>query len=97
MKTRGSGKENVIMSEKKRYRYLVTLRWYVETDEELVEGSEQADEQILDVLRHRVNGTRSCRTCPTRNPQGYAILRHHEFMGDKPVYMSPERYAEDDS
>ena len=82
------------MSEKKMYRYLVTLRWYVETDEKLVAGSEEADEKILDVLRHRVDNTRSCSTCPTRNPQGYAILEHHDFMGEKSVYMSTERIKE---
>ncbi|MFQ6674877.1 MAG: hypothetical protein ACE5LH_00885 [Fidelibacterota bacterium] len=85
------------MSEKNRYRYLVTLRWYVETDEELVEGAEESDAKILDILRHRINGTRSCRTCPTRHPNGYAILRHHDFMGEKPVYMSPEKFREEDS
>lgn len=85
------------MSEKKRYRYLVTLRWYVDTDEELMEGSEEGDEKILDILRHRIVGTRSCSTCPTRNPEGYAILRHHDFMGDKKIYMSPEKFVEADS
>lgn len=82
------------MSEKKMYRYLVTLRWYVEIDEELVAGSQEADEKILDTLRHRVDGSRSCKTCPTRHNQGYAILRHHDFMGNKPVYMTTEKIEE---
>ncbi|MFQ6673312.1 MAG: hypothetical protein ACE5GH_00845 [Fidelibacterota bacterium] len=85
------------MSKKKMYKYLVTLRWYIESDEELVEGSVETDEKILNILRHRTNGTSSCSTCPTRNPQGYAILRHHDFMGDKPVYMSTESIQEDEA
>ena len=87
-------KEKDKMSEKKRNRYLVTLRWYVETDEELVAGSQESDDKILDILRHRVDGTRSCDRCPTRHQEGYAILNHHDFMGDKPVYMSTERIEE---
>ena len=35
--------------EKKLYRYLVTLRWFVETGEELVAGSPKADEKILEI------------------------------------------------
>lgn len=80
--------------EKKSYRYLVTLRWYVETDEELVAGAAETDNKILEILRHRSNGTASCSTCPTRNQQGYAILPHHDFMGKKPVYMTTEKIAE---
>ncbi|MEE9167756.1 MAG: hypothetical protein V3U24_09915 [Candidatus Neomarinimicrobiota bacterium] len=82
------------MSEKKGYRYLVTLRWYIEMDEELVSGSKEADEKILEILRHRVDGSRSCNRCPTRNNEGYAILAYHDFMGDKPVYMAAERIEE---
>jgi len=80
--------------EKKLYRYLVTLRWFIETGEELVAGSPKADEKILEILRHRENGSSSCSTCPTRNQQGYAILPHYHFMGNKPVYMSTEKIEE---
>lgn len=82
------------MSEKKMYRYLVTLRWYIETDEDLVAGDSESDKTILEILRHRTDGSRSCKTCPTRNQEGYAILPHHDFMGNKPVYMSTERIKE---
>ena len=77
-------------NEEKTCRYLVTLRWYVETDEELVAGAAETDDKILDIVRHRSNGTTSCSTCPTRNQQRYAILPHHDFMGNKPVYMTTE-------
>ena len=46
--------------ERKSYRYLVTLRWYVETDEELVAGGDETNNKILDIVRHRTNGTTSC-------------------------------------
>lgn len=83
-----------MMTEKKMYRYLVTLRWYIETDENLVAGSKEADDKILEILRHRIDGSRSCNRCPTRHNQGHAILAHHDFMGDKPVYMSKEKIEE---
>jgi len=82
------------MSEKEKHKYLVTLRWYVETDEELVVGSHEADEKILDILRHRIDGSRACKRCPTRHNKGYAVLEHHDFMGDKPVYMSTDKVEE---
>ena len=81
-------------NEEKTCRYLVTLRWYVETDEELVAGAAETDDKILDIVRHRSNGTTSCSTCPTRNQQGYAILPHHDFMGNKPVYITTEKITE---
>ena len=81
--------------EKKKFKYLVTMRWYIETDEELVAGAQETDEKLLDIVRHRKNGTRSCSTCPTRNHEGYGILDYHYFMGEKkPVYMSTERITE---
>jgi hypothetical protein len=80
--------------ERKSYRYLVTLRWYVETDEVLVAGGDETDNKILDIVRHRTNGTTSCSTCPTRNQQGYAVLPHHDFMGEKPVYMTAQQIKE---
>ena len=80
--------------ERKSYRYLATLRWYVETDEVLVAGGDETDNKILDIVRHRTNGTTSCSTCPTRNQQGYAILPHHDFMGEKPVYMTAQQIKE---
>ncbi len=67
-------------NESKKYKYLVTMRWYVETDEALVAGAAETDEKLLDIVRHRKDGSKSCSTCPTN------------FMGDKkPVYMSTEQ------
>ena len=78
-------------SEQKKYQYMVTMRWYVETDEELVAGAADTDEKLLEIVRHRKDGSKSCSTCPTRNHEGYGILDYHYFMGDKkPVYMSTE-------
>ena len=51
----------------KKYKYLVTTRWYVETNEELVAGAAETDEKILDLVQHRTNGKPSCKTCPTRS------------------------------
>jgi len=79
------------MCENKMNRYLITMRWYVETDEELVPGAKETDEKLLDVLRHRENGTPRCNICPTRKNEGYAILKYHDFMGKKPVYISTEK------
>ncbi len=78
-------------NEPKKFKYLVTMRWYIETDEELVAGAAETDEKLLEIVRHRKDGTRSCSTCPTRNLEGYGILDYHYFMGEKkPVYMSTE-------
>ncbi|MFQ6611895.1 MAG: hypothetical protein ACE5D2_02175 [Fidelibacterota bacterium] len=82
-------------NEKKMYKYLVTLRWYIETDEDLVAGAKETDEKILEILRHRTDGTKSCEKCPTRHQEGYGILNYHYFMGaKKPVYMSTEKIKE---
>ena len=75
------------------HKYSLTLHWYVETDEDLAPGSQEADEKILEILRHRLNGTASCSTCPTRNPDSYTI-RRYDTVGEKPVYMSPDKIVE---
>ena len=76
----------------KKFKYLVTMRWYVETDEDLVAGSAEADEKLLEMVRHRNDGSKSCSTCPTRNHEGYGILDYHYFMGDnKKVYLTSEQ------
>ncbi len=75
-----------------RFKYMITMRWYVETDEDLVAGSQESDDKLLELLRHREDGSSSCSTCPTRNNEGYAILNYHYFMGEKkPVYMSVDK------
>lgn len=79
-------------NESKKYKYLVTMRWYVETKEELVAGAAETDEKLLEIIRHRKDGSSSCSSCPTRNHEGYGILDYHHFMGDnKPVYMTTEQ------
>ena len=79
-------------SESKKYKYLVTMRWYVETDEELVAGATETDEKLLDLVRHRSNGEPCASDCPTRNNEGYGILDYHYFMGDnKDTYMSTDK------
>ena len=54
-------------SEQKKYQYMVTMRWYVETDEELVAGAADTDEKLLEIVRHPNDGSKSCSTCPTIN------------------------------
>ena len=79
-------------NETKTYKYLGTMRWYVETDEALGAGAAETDEKLLDIVRHRKDGSNSCGSCPTRNQEGYGILDYHHFMGDnKPVYMTTEQ------
>ena len=69
-------------NEPKKYRYLVTTRWYVETDEELVAGATETDEKLLDLVRRQSNGKPCLPDCPTKNIEGYGILDYHYFMGD---------------
>ncbi len=72
-------------------RYMITMRWYVETDEELVSGSQKANKKIQEILQHKKDGRPACTSCPTRNHEGVGILDYHYFMGDKPVYMSVDK------
>ena len=36
--------------ENKAFKYMVTMRWYIETDEELVPGASETDNKILEIL-----------------------------------------------
>ena len=81
--------------ESKKYKYLVTMRWYVETDEKLVAGAFETDKKLLDLVQRKADGRPSCKSCPTRNYEGYGILDYHHFMGDnKEVYMSSDKIVE---
>ena len=80
--------------ENKTFKYMVTMRWYIETDEELVPGAAEKDNKLLEILRHRKDGSKSCSTCPPRNNEGYSILDYHNFMGNKDPYMSTELIKE---
>ena len=82
-------------NESKKNKYLVTMRWYVETDEKLVAGASETDKKLLDLVQRKVDGRPSCKSCPTRNYEGYGILDYHHFMGDnKKVYMSSDKIAD---
>ena len=79
----------------KKYKYLVTMRWYVETDEKLVAGASETDKKLLDLVQRKADGRPSCKSCPTRNYEVYGILDYHHFMGDnKEVYMSSDKIVE---
>jgi len=77
--------------EKKKFKYLITMRWYVETDEELISGAIETDNKLLHLVQHRTNGEPCSDDSPTKNFQGYAVLPHHDFMGKKPIYMTKEK------
>ena len=67
------------------YTYWIELVW-------CCHNIHNTDEKLLEMVRHRKDGSKSCSTCPTRNHEGYGILDYHYFMGDKkPVYMSTEQ------
>jgi hypothetical protein len=84
------------MSENKtdntKFKYMITMRWYVETDEDMMAGAQETDQKLLELLRHKEDGSTCCSSCPTRNNEGYVILNYNYFMGDKkPVYMSVDK------
>ena len=37
--------------ESKKYKYLITMRWYVETDEKLVAGAAETDKKLLNLVQ----------------------------------------------
>jgi len=39
-------------TEDKRFKYLITMRWYVETDEDMVAGAQETDQKLLELLTH---------------------------------------------
>tara|TARA_Y100001970_G_scaffold271206_1_gene366087 strand:- start:215 stop:478 length:264 start_codon:yes stop_codon:yes gene_type:complete len=78
--------------ESKKFKYLVTMRWYIETDEKLVAGASETDKKLLSLVQRKKDGRPTSENCPTRNYEGYAILDYHYFMGDnKEVYMSSDK------
>ncbi len=82
-------------NESKKYKYLVTMRWYVETDEKLVAGASETDKKLLDLVQRKADGRPSCKSWPTRNYEGYGILDYHHFMGEnKEVYMSSDKIVD---
>ena len=46
--------------ESKKYKYLVTMRWYVETDEQLAAGASETDKKLLNLVQHRTDGKPTC-------------------------------------
>ena len=85
-------RERYIMNKKNVYH--VTLHWYVESDVKLTPRSQETDERILDVLRHRINGTPSCSSCPTRTPDNYTIVKSYDTDPDNKIYMSIDRIVQ---
>ena len=69
-------------------KYLITLRWFVESDKEI------KDEDVLKLLQHKNDGRESCASCPTRYTHGFAVLDHESFMSRKPTYISTEQIVE---
>ena len=77
-------------------QYVVTMRWFVESDESLEDemknlNIEAKNEKVLDILRHRTNGSESCGSCPTRNNESATILNWKDFYDKKPIYMNIEK------
>lgn len=70
------------MEKKEMKKYLITLRWFVESEKEIT------DDQVLELLQHKQDGRPSCNSCPTRNAHGFAVLDHEDFMARKPTYIS---------
>ena len=73
--------------EKKKFKYLVTMRWYVATDEDLVSGAIETDNKLLNLVQHRSNGEPCSDNSPTKNFQGYAVLPHHDFQDVSVQYL----------
>lgn len=70
-------------------KYLITLRWFVESEEDLT------DDRVLELLQHKNDGRKSCSSCPTRSAHGYAVLDHEAFMDRKPTYISSREIVEE--
>ena len=77
-------------------QYVVTMRWYVESNEQF-EGEleslnlEDKNKKILDILRHRENGTECCGSCPLNSNESSVVLDWKNFYGKKPIYMSVDK------
>ena len=77
-------------------QYIITMRWYVESDEQMEEelkniSLEDRNEKILNLLRHRENGTECCSTCPTRSNESAVVLDWKNFYQKKTIYMSVKK------
>ena len=77
-------------------QYVVTMRWYVESDEQLEKemkdlNLEDKNEKIINILQHRENGTGCCGICPTRSSESSVVLDWKDFYDKKPIYMSIEK------
>ena len=74
-------------------RYVVTMRWYIESDEQMEDeiknlSLKDKNEKILNILRRRTNGSECCSSCPTQNNESEVILDWKDFYDKKPIYMS---------
>ena len=74
-------------------QYIVTMRWYVESDdlfekESMVLSKKDKKKKIIDILKHRENGTECCSNCPTHKNESSVVLDWKDFYEKKPIYMS---------
>lgn len=74
-------------------KYVVTMRWYVETDDDIEKSFKKLsktkkDEKILNILRHNKNGKKSCDKCPSRHNEAHTVLEWKDFYDKKPIYIS---------
>ena len=73
-------------------QYVVTMRWYVESDEKM-EGEikdlniEDKNKKIVEILHHKSNGEKCSDICPTKNCESYVVLDWKDFYDKKPIYM----------
>ena len=77
-------------------QYLVTMRWYVETDEAFEAETagltlEEKENKILDLVRHRSDGSPSCKTCPTQFNENFVVLDWHDYFEKKNIYISTKK------
>ena len=64
-------------NETKKYKYLITMKWFVETDEELVAGATETDEKLLNLVRHRSNDSHiNINRILATNPIKFVVLQN---------------------
>ena len=77
-------------------QYVVTLRWYVETDEAFEAEAaglslEEKENKILKMVQHRSDGSASCDTCPSRNNETFVVLDWYDYFKKKKIYISTDK------
>ena len=77
-------------------QYVVTMRWYVESDDLFEKETEELNtkeknKKIINILKHRENGTKCCQNCPTHKSESSVVLDWKDFYEKKPIYMSIDK------